>query len=964
MRNTSDPYFKQNSQEPKHFRGGEKKVMKKSLSLLVAIAMVFSMFASVAAAATPELTTQQKFDALKEAGVFSGYPPNGDAGLNKEMTRAEFAKIVAIIAGYEDNAAAAAQYTDIPKNYWASPFIGAVTAEGIMNGLGAGKFGPTGKVTVEQVAKVVVELAGLDPEEGATVGGTSAWATGYVAAAIKAGFIPEQASYKGNALRSLLVEVAYDFGGEAQGVTVKSATVIDDKNIEVTFSDNEVVKKALDTALVAGQATKVSVEYKGKTYEVEVTLGAVAISKAVQTNAREITVSFNRALTATEIAALTYEVKFDLITYDVTTKWSDDKKSVVLSSNFLPANEYTVTIKGFDAVKVKVEDGKATKLEITANSLQKADNQDLGVKLFNQFDKEIENPTLTVTVFNATQGKSIAKDEKGKYDLKEDANAKIDDNFVVTASYAATLNVSKTFKIVAGSTATSIKLGTVAPLKDKKHISVNESGLILPYEMADQYGQKVLLTETDGTVTVASNANNVNVGGITFMMSEAGVIASFKVDSKGVLTFATTGKSHGNLFITAMNTTTGASGNTTITVQGDAVVKTLQLSSPGFIIAANEEVKVPFTAVDSFGAQIAGKDVKVGNAKNNITFNSNVPFAAGYPKINGKGELLFKFNGYGKAHIYAYLVGDGGASGAQLGSLELDVREASKADKINGVKDVGKYFAVGADTDFDHDNITYLDNYGRTKNVTAATYGITVEGNAVTVANGKLTAVAVGTAKIKISLNAVDNDPEFVYDVEVVKADDIKTYAIKTIDTIYANKDLTASSAHAKTVELVGKLSSGDEVKIVQANAFARVTTSDSTKIDVSGSKIFGLDEGEATISAIKADGSKLADQVVKTSKAAPVAKTVEFKKGEYEVTRPAGLTFTVNSGDDYKVTVKDQYGVEINVDGFLYSSDVKVAAVNNKSIITGGADQVSGQATLTYMTNNSVTATTIVVVN
>ena len=77
--------------------------MKKSLSLLVAIAMVFSMFASVAFAAdatTTELTTQEKFDALKAAGVFTGYP-DGTAGLTNEMTRAEFAKVLAKVTMLE-----------------------------------------------------------------------------------------------------------------------------------------------------------------------------------------------------------------------------------------------------------------------------------------------------------------------------------------------------------------------------------------------------------------------------------------------------------------------------------------------------------------------------------------------------------------------------------------------------------------------------------------------------------------------------------------------------------------------------------------------------------------------------------------------------------------------------------------------------------------------------------------------
>ena len=61
----------------KQIRGGEKKVMKKSLSLVVTGALVTSVFASSAFAA--DLSSQEKFDALKAAGIVSGYP-DGTAG--------------------------------------------------------------------------------------------------------------------------------------------------------------------------------------------------------------------------------------------------------------------------------------------------------------------------------------------------------------------------------------------------------------------------------------------------------------------------------------------------------------------------------------------------------------------------------------------------------------------------------------------------------------------------------------------------------------------------------------------------------------------------------------------------------------------------------------------------------------------------------------------------------------------
>lgn len=986
MRQKGNQYFIQNSQQPKHFRGGETKVMKKSLSLLVAIAMVFSMFASVAFAAdatttATEKSTLDKFNEMKAAGIFTGYP-GGGAGLENDMTRAEFAKVLAKVADLKDNAAAAKIYTDVAATHWAVGQIGSVTEAKFMNGIAANKFGPTGKVTLEMVAKIATLVAGVSQVDKAVTGTVSPWAKGYVAAAIEAGLLPQVANYQVNATRGILVDVAYDLYTTGN-VSVKEAKVIDDMNIEVTFTDGGVVKKTLATALKAGEATKVEVEYNGSKYTVEVTLGAVAIAKAEQTNTREITVNFNRALTATEIAALTYDVKNGLVAYVVTTKWSDDKKSVVLTSTYLPAGEYDVTIKGFAAVKVKVADEIPTKVEIGTTSIQKAGAQDLGVKLFNQFGKAIATPVLSVSVFNGTSGKALTLDADGKLDLSANASAaenvatKVDDSIVITVSHAASgLNATKTFKVVAGSAATSIKLNTIAPLKDKTRITAGETGLILPYELTDQYGTKIKLgAQTSKTLSVTDS--NFTISGITFMLSEAGVIGAYKVDADGVLTLDFAKAS--NLIINAVNPATGATATVTVKIDGKAVVKTLQLNNPGITVAADEEVKIPFAATDNYNAPIAAKDVVLGNPANTVTanagkvvLNSSINQASGYPKINGKGELLFKFAPSAAdsiAYIYAYV--DGGL----VGSLTLTVKATAAPIKVNGVKDVVSNIVNGVTVKFGKDNVTYTDTYNRTKNVpdfkatdvsvTGTSASLEVDAQGV-VTGIKASATVTGETTFSIKYPGTTSpvaNPGFEFKVNVVKASDVASYSIKTIGTIYAVAGQTAASTHKVDVALVGKLASGAEVAIDQATSFDFVTSSDASKIGVTGKTIFGLDEGKSTIAAYKGP-VKLAEQEVTASKAAPVATTITFNNGEYNVTGTGTITFVVNPTSSpapaIYVTVKDQYGVEIATTGFLTSSDAKVVTTSGL-VATGVA---AGQATLTYITTNNVSGTATIVVN
>lgn len=142
---------KENSQFM-NVQGGEKKVMKKILSVALSTAMAFSMFASVAFGETAT-TPQAKFDALAAKGILNGYP-DGQAHLEKDLTRAEFAKIVTKLFGLTE-VTGKLSYKD--KGYtatnWAVPYIEAVTAANLMQGKDTvkGIFDYNGKVTVEEV---------------------------------------------------------------------------------------------------------------------------------------------------------------------------------------------------------------------------------------------------------------------------------------------------------------------------------------------------------------------------------------------------------------------------------------------------------------------------------------------------------------------------------------------------------------------------------------------------------------------------------------------------------------------------------------------------------------------------------------------------------------------------------------------------------------------------------------------
>ncbi|GBG08012.1 hypothetical protein PAT3040_02579 [Paenibacillus agaridevorans] len=876
--------------------------MKKSLSLLVAIAMVFSMFATVVSAA--EEPTAGEY--LNELGVILG---NQDGDLKEDQTwkRQDIVVLLSRLFGAEDEAKGAKkthEFKDVTdKNY--DGYISWAVEEGLVKGKSATVFGFGDELENRDFYLLV--------------------------------------------LRALGQEVDYDKVGEA---AVEAGLAPED-----TDFDDIPLRGETYTAIVAALKTEVE---PGVTLEQKLGLVEIvdlAINKVAQTNKGEITVSFNKAATADEQKELKAKVANGAVEYTVTSKWAEDGKSLVLTSTYLPAATYTVTVGSFKAVDVTIVNEVPSKLEIGATTLQKAAGQDLKVKLFNQFGKEIENASLNVTVFNATYGKTVAV-SSGKVDLSSDEVARVKDTVVVNASHATTgLNASKSFEVVAGSSATAITLTAPTPLKDKTRISVTEEGLVLPYTLTDQYGGAIKLAETSGYQAISSD-KTITLSGITFLVSDVNIVTHFSVDKDGVLKFKT-GAQHGNVVVNAMNTTVaGAFASVNFNVSSKADVKTLTLQAPAAIVAGNEEFTVPYSAVDTFDQPIATKDFSLTG----LTFSPvGASFAAGYPKLNAKGELKFKFQSLSAdANVNVYV---SKAASGQIGHQQFTVRKDATVDKINGFN-VAKNFANSGTVELKADQITYRDSYGRTQKVAAlGDVAISVtSGTALSITGGNLVANATltGEVKIKVVYGGVDATAE-TFTFNVIKNEDVKDYAIKSIGTMYAGTVPTgvAVDAYEKTIELVGKTSGGDDVVLNQATAFDFVSSEKSLIVQVktgSPKTIKAVDAGTSVIAAYKGS-TKLAQVEVTASKEAPVATTASFDNSEYTLT-------TASTNFATEIVVKDQYGVALvpgtHFAGFLSSDNTKVATISGTSVVKGTE---RGSAIITYTTTTGASATTVVYV-
>ncbi len=136
------------------------------LSLALAGFLCFGMTAPAFAAEQPaEMEAAGAF--LCERGVYQ-VDSSGDLMLDKGLTRAEMAAILTRLHGEgevnPDYYAWACYFTDVPE--WARPYVGYCTANLLVSGYDASRYGPNDSVTPAMACTVVLRCCGYEDGEG------------------------------------------------------------------------------------------------------------------------------------------------------------------------------------------------------------------------------------------------------------------------------------------------------------------------------------------------------------------------------------------------------------------------------------------------------------------------------------------------------------------------------------------------------------------------------------------------------------------------------------------------------------------------------------------------------------------------------------------------------------------------------------------------------------------------------
>ena len=139
------------------------------LTLVLTLAMLLSVMVVGAGAATfgdqESITNKEAVDVCTTLNIIGGYE-DGTFRPAGNVTRAEMCKMicVALNGGKEPNMGSGliGTFNDVAKEDWSAPYIEYCVSQGIVGGVGGGRFDPNGNITGTQAAKMLLCILGYN----------------------------------------------------------------------------------------------------------------------------------------------------------------------------------------------------------------------------------------------------------------------------------------------------------------------------------------------------------------------------------------------------------------------------------------------------------------------------------------------------------------------------------------------------------------------------------------------------------------------------------------------------------------------------------------------------------------------------------------------------------------------------------------------------------------------------------
>ena len=213
---------------------------KRILSGLLALSLLLGLFCTGAGA----VSGSSKLETIRVLGILAG-DESGDLNLTGQVTRAQFAAMMASASSYKDTVSTygSALFKDVKGDHWASGYVRLAVEQGWMSGYVDGTFRPDQSITLEEACTALLRLLGYDASSL-----TGSYPTAQLAKAESLGLLDDLSASRGDILtRQDCVDLFYNaLVAQTSGGTVYGTS------LGYTVTNGEVDYSALVSAETKG----------------------------------------------------------------------------------------------------------------------------------------------------------------------------------------------------------------------------------------------------------------------------------------------------------------------------------------------------------------------------------------------------------------------------------------------------------------------------------------------------------------------------------------------------------------------------------------------------------------------------------------------------------------------------------------------------------------------------------------
>ena len=151
-------------------KGDKSNMKKRILCLIVALSMLLGSYPMLSFASDAEYNEESAITLVKTLDIMVGNE-NGDMELDKNVSRAEFAKIAVVMSEFRKTVATAGTtsvFSDCTFKHWASPYVRVAVTNGIITGYPDGTFRPENTVALEEAVTIMLKLLGYTNDDFGT----------------------------------------------------------------------------------------------------------------------------------------------------------------------------------------------------------------------------------------------------------------------------------------------------------------------------------------------------------------------------------------------------------------------------------------------------------------------------------------------------------------------------------------------------------------------------------------------------------------------------------------------------------------------------------------------------------------------------------------------------------------------------------------------------------------------------